>query len=111
MYRGTTPTLRIKVKNDIDLDEMKDIWVTVENLLNEITYKMTEGKIFIEEVPTETGKDKFIIVKMSQEDTLSFTPGDVRIQVRLIDVNETAYASSIVKEKVNPILKEGKINV
>lgn len=111
MFRGTTPTLKIKVKNNIDLNQMKDIWVTVENLLNEITYKMTDGKIIIEEVPTEIGLDRFIVVKMSQEDTLSFTPGEVKIQVRLIDAYDTAYASSIVKEKINPILKEGVINV
>lgn len=106
MYRGTTPTIRIKVKNDIDLTQMKDIWVTVKSLLSEITYKMSEGKVFLEE--TEEGKK--ISVTMSQTDTLSFAKGIIKIQVRLLDAYDTAYASEIIERDMNPILKEGVIH-
>lgn len=103
IIRGSTPTLRINVKSDVDLSLMKDIWVTLRNNVNEVTYKLSESSIVI-----ETTEDKnLLIIKMSQTETLTFTTGPVKIQVRFLDNNNDAFASQILNLSIGDVLKEG----
>lgn len=104
MIRGTTPTLRIKIKSDIDLEQMKDIWVTVKNNIFEVTYKLSNNQIDIEK------EEKRLLIKMSQEDTLNFSAGKVKIQVRFLDSMDTAFATKIAERDIGAVLKEGIIH-
>lgn len=111
MYRGTTPTLRITIKNDIELLRMKDIWVTVKNQLTDVTYKKSLNQLTIEEEEVEPGVIKrMILVVMKQQDTLAFAAGKVKIQVRFLDDDDTAYSTKIVERDMKAILKEGIIH-
>lgn len=100
MTRGTTPTITLKLKTDMQMSEMKQIWVTLRNLVFERTYQMDEIQI------TE---DNSLIIQPSQEETLKFCSGDIDIQVRLLSPFDKAYASNIKSLSVKDILKEGVI--
>ena len=103
MYRGTTPTLVYNINSDseLNLSSMKQIWVTLKNLCYEKTYEKKELIINDEE--------KKIEIKLTQEDTLRFTKGSVKTQIRFLDENDSAYASNIEEVDINNILKEGVI--
>lgn len=100
MTRGTTPTIILKLKTDLQMSEMKQIWVTMKNLVFEKTYQI--GDIQITE-------DNSLVIQLSQEDTLKFCSGDVNVQVRLLNNSDKAYASNIKSLSVKSILKEGVI--
>lgn len=112
MIRGTTPTLRAKIKSDIDLSTMIEIWFTIKSSIHEKTYKLTDGDVRIEQKENvETGEiEKYVLVKMSQQDTLTFSAGKVKIQIRFSENSETAYATKTIERDMGPILKEGIIH-
>lgn len=95
MRRGTTPT--ITIQTDIDLTEYS-VWVTFE-----------QGTVQKDFIPTKSADGKELEVTLTQEDTLAFSKGDVKIQIRAVDEGGTAIASNIMTAKVNELLKEGVI--
>lgn len=102
MYRGTTPVVIFRVKSELDLSKMKQIWVTIQNAVNEITFNKSELAVNPEE--------STITLELSQEDTLSFCSGVVKTQIRFLDENDKAYASNIRNLEMGNILKEGVIS-
>lgn len=102
MYRGTTPVVIFRVKSELDLSKMKQIWVTMQNAVNEITFNKSELVVNSEE--------STITLELSQEDTLSFCSGVVKTQIRFLDENDKAYASNIRNLEMGNILKEGVIS-
>lgn len=106
MYRGTTPTITINIKNeDIQLSSMKEIWVTLKSLRCEKTYSKVKNELAV----IEDENHKQIQIVMSQEDTLKFVNGSVKLQVRFLDVADRAYTTNIVETSMNGILKDGEI--
>ena len=106
MYRGTTPSIVLKVNSDLDLSEMSEIWVTLKNKSAEKTYTLEQLEVNAEE--------HTIGLTMSQEDTLAFETcgslvGKVEIQARFLDEGGLAYASNIASIELSRILKEGVI--
>ena len=99
MYRGTTPIIEIKVIG-IQLDELKNIYVTIKQHKQEVT--KTNDEIFIKE-------GNKIHVPLTQEDTLKFDNGSVQIQMRATTVDGSAIASNIKTCLMKEILKEGVI--
>ena len=102
MYRGTTPTIIFRVKSGLDLSKMKQIWVTMQNAVSEITFDKNDIAVNSEEGT--------ITLELSQEDTLAFCSGVVKTQVRFLDENDRAYASNIRNLEMGNILKEGVIS-
>lgn len=103
MYRGTTPTLKIKVKG-ADLSIFKNIYVTIRQGNTEVTKESEKGQLRIN---IETN---VISMPLTQEDTLKFSRGHVDIQMRGITENNRAVASNIKMWSMNRILKEGVIS-
>lgn len=101
MYRGTTPKIKIDVVTKLKLQDMKQIWVTISNKMHEHTVELEDLLVISE--------DKVIYAELSQEDTLQFAAGEIRIQVRMLDNNDRAFASNIVVKQMNEILKDGVI--
>lgn len=103
MYRGTTPTITIKVNTDIDLSDLAECWVTFKAHIGvkEETFDLSD--LVIDPV------EKTITVSMTQIETLFFHEGRVFIQVRLRTNNDLAYASEIKELSMNGILKDGEI--
>lgn len=101
MFRGTTPTLCFTVMTTLDLTKLKEVWVTLQNLVYERTYTGDEVRI--------DADTKKMYVDMSQEETLSFSAGKIDIQIRMLMENGKAYATEIVTTTVEEVLKDGVI--
>lgn len=101
MYRGTTPTIIIRVTGE-DFDGAT-MYVTLEQGNVELT--KTGEDVLV--TATETGST--VSIFLSQEETLAFSKGNARIQIRWIDSSGIAQASPIRSIEVDPILLEGVI--
>ena len=98
MTRGTTPVYEITVK---DFD-------TLEGHQVEVSLKQKDALLVFKHDDVEI-EDNVIAVTLTQEETLRFTKGTAKLQVRGIDATGTAWASSIVSIYINPILRDGEI--
>lgn len=101
MRRGTTPTITIRVIGE-DFDG-STLYVTLEQGALELTKSGSDVLV----TPTETGST--VAIFLTQEETLMFTKGTARIQIRWINSSGVADASPIKNIEVNPILLEGVI--
>lgn len=99
MRRGTTPTLKVKVKG-IELERLASIYLTLKQNNNEVT--KTKDEMTIE-------KDNILSCPLSQEDTLKFSMGFVYIQIRAMTNDGVAVASDIEQRIMQEILKGGII--
>ena len=98
MTRGTTPTIRITVK-DIESLDNTDVYVTIKQGCVNLTI---EGDAL-------TIDENVIEFTLTQEQTLMFRQGPAKIQVRGRH-GETAWASQVVTaNSINPILRDGVI--
>ena len=100
MTRGTTPTIVLKLKTELQMKEMKQIWVTLQNLVHEKTFTKEMLQILT---------DNSIAIQLSQEDTLKFVEGTIEVQVRILTMSDKAYATNIKTLSIKKILKEGVI--
>lgn len=104
MYRGTTPTLSIKVNSQLDITDMEQIWVTLKSQSSELTLDKDRVNVVTTEEETK------LILQLTQEETLGFINGVAKIQVRFLSGSGMAYASNIKEVNINQILKEGVIS-
>lgn len=95
MRQGTTPTIQIPI-NDIDLNEMQNIYVVFEQ--NGYILKKESSDLDIE--------GNTISVSLSQEETLNFKEGTCNIQLRMITKGGVAIASPIKTTKVYRVLNK-----
>ena len=95
MRQGTTPTIQITI-NDIDLNEMQNIYVVFEQ--NGYILKKQSSDLDIE--------GNTISVSLSQEETLNFKEGTCNIQLRMITKGGVAIASPIKTTKVYRVLNK-----
>ncbi len=100
MFRGTTPTLIIRLNTEVDLATCKQIWVTFDNAGKVLT--KTKEDIVIE----PGGRMQ---VSLTQDETLSFTGSSIDIQVRLLTDTDSALATPIKKLPVSRVLEGGVI--
>ncbi len=98
MRQGTTPTIQITI-NDIDLNEMQNIYVVFEQ--NGYILKKESSDLDIE--------GNIISVLLSQEETLNFKEGTCNIQLRMITKGGVAIASPIKTTKVYRVLNKEAI--
>lgn len=101
MFRGTTPTLLLKLNTTVALDDLAEVWVTFKDKSNEITKTLEDV--------TVDDSTKTITVHLSQEDTLQLHDCSCKVQVRFKTQQGIAYATSIYDLDVGKILKEGVI--
>lgn len=102
MRRGTTPTIIIRVIGE-DFDGAT-MYVTLE----QGSYEVTKTGDDVTVTPTESGST--VSIFLSQSETLGFSKGTARIQIRWIDSGGIAQASPIKSIDVGPILLEGVID-
>lgn len=95
MRQGTTPTIQITI-NDIDLNEMQNIYVVFEQ--NGYILKKESSDLDIE--------GNVISVLLSQEETLNFKEGTCNIQLRMITKGGVAIASPVKTTKVYRVLNK-----
>lgn len=95
MRQGTTPTIQITL-NDIDINEMQNIYVVFEQ----------NGYILKKESSDLKVERNIISVLLSQEETLNFKEGTCNIQLRMITKGGVAIASPIKTTKVYRVLNK-----
>ena len=95
--RGSTPTNVFNV--NVDLRDAKIY----------ITYKQN-NKIIVEksgsDIQVERNK---LTTRLTQAETLRFSVGPVRIQIRYVRPNGSSDASNIIETRAEEILKDGEI--
>ena len=100
MFRGTTPTIVIKLNTEIDLPSCKQVWVTFDNG-GQILTKSKDDIVF--------EGDGRMQISLTQEETLSFTGSSIDVQIRLLTETDTALATPIKKLPVSRVLEGGVI--
>lgn len=102
IIRGTTPTIVINVKSDIDFSQISNIWAYISQMGLVKVNKEMQDTILDPQKST-------ITLTLSQEDTLTLTKGDALIQIRLFMADGTALANIAYHFTVEEIYKEGII--
>ena len=101
MFRGTTPTLLLKLSTTVSLENLAELWVTFKDQTTEITKTLSDVTI--------DDAEKTITVRLSQQDTLSLSEHSCNVQARFKTQQGDAYATDISRVDVGMILKEGVI--
>jgi hypothetical protein len=100
MWRGTTPTNVFTFP-----EEYRDI--SFETIF--VTYSQG-GKTVLEKAKNEISfTDTGISIALAQADTLCFSPGTVKIQIRAKTSSGKAVASNVISTTAQEILKDGEI--
>ena len=103
IIRGTTPTITINVRSDIDLSQVADIWVYIYQQ-NEIVIDKQLADVQID------AENKKITVSLSQEDTLSLSAGvGALLQIRLLLSGGIALATLAANVMIGEVYKGGII--
>lgn len=101
MYRGTTPTITLKLNTELDFSKIVQVWFTVKSETADITKDFSQVEI--------DNDEKTISATLSQEETLMLKAGDVRVQARVLTDDDKAFATPIKTTKIGTILKDGVI--
>ena len=102
LIRGTTPRITAKIKNDIDLHTLVEVWVYISQRNKVRVDKTIDDVIFDYE-------NNYIIVSLTQEDTLALKKGIALIQIRALTANEQALSMEAQDVEVIEIYKGGVI--
>lgn len=100
MRRGTTPVVKVNIKG-IEVSELQSLYLTFDQGDIQITKKTEDLTIDTE--------DNSIKAHLSQQDTLEFGDGNVKIQLRAVTKDGIAVASSIKSKPIGEILMDGEI--
>ena len=100
MWRGTTPTHTFTIPDEVHISDYDTIYITYSQNGRTIVEK-NEEDIRIE--------DNKLRLTFTQADTLLFSPGQVKIQLRAKSASGQAIASNIISTTAREILKDGEI--
>ena len=100
MWRGTTPVHTFTLPEGIVLDDFDVVYVTYSQ----------SGRTVLEKNKNELeATDSGFRLFFSQADTLCFSPGPVKIQLRARMPDGTAVASNVISTTAQEVLKDGEI--
>ena len=103
IIRGTTPTIVITIKNEMDLTTIQEVWV----------YISQQNKVKVDkkiEDVTIDAEHRKISARLEQEDTLALKADqDALFQIRILLTDETALATVASKVAVKQVYKDGVI--
>lgn len=103
IVRGTTPTIVITVKNEMDLTTIQEVWVYIAQ-----QNKVKIDKLY-QDVTIDAEHNK-ISVKLEQEDTLKLKANqDALFQIRMLLTDGTALATIATEVEVAEVYKDGII--
>ena len=99
IYRSTTPTIVLHINDeDFDMNSIDICHIAIENDSgrNKKVYENTTINI----------EDRTISLELTQEDTLSYEPGYINLQLKIKTTDGSVYASKILHTTINDILEE-----
>jgi hypothetical protein len=104
MYRGTTPTITLRIETELEFSKIKQVWFTISTVAisnRTITKTITDLSL--------DADNKTISCTLTQEESLSLPEGNVEIQARILVDDGKAFATPISKLPVEKILEGGVI--
>ena len=107
MYRGTTPTLILKVPKH-DLTD-KTVFVSIQDQTKKTITKTGSDLIVAFDSETEGSEYSLITCILTQEDTLAIQPGNAVCQIRFIDSNGIALATKKAHIDVEDVIYKAVI--
>lgn len=102
LIRGTTPTINVNMKGDVDLTDITAIWVYI----NQNKHVVIDKALNDVSINPET---RIISLNLSQEDTLRLKPGEAIFQIRMLMSNGLALATVANRIGIDDIYKDGVI--
>jgi len=105
MYRGTTPTIPIRVKG-VDLTGVH-AFLTFENPRTKEQLTLESPRDFTFYID---GEDSISTITLTQEQTLSLNASAHDVQIRWINESGSASTTKVQKINVNNVLLEGVIH-
>lgn len=102
IIRGTTPYIRITIKNDIDLTQITQVWIYINQSKKVIVDKTITD---VDVNPTE----KTLMVHLTQQESLNLKAGEAIFQIRMLLSDLNALATVATKASIIEIYKEGII--
>ena len=100
MWRGTTPTYTFTLPEDVRLDDFTTVFLTFAQ----------NGHNVLEKTKDELeATDEGFRLLFTQADSLCFSPGPVKIQLRARMPDGTAVASNVISTTAQEVLKDGEI--
>lgn len=99
MKRGTTPTIRMTLKG-VSIENLSSIYVTIKQGI----------VVFDAEDVIRENSSNYLIINLTQEETLRLQAGEAMIQMRAMTNDGQAIATDRIKLNVGAILKEGLIS-
>lgn len=103
MIRGTTPILTFKINTELDLSEIDKAEITFKSMAGSKEKTWDQNRMMIDT------QEKIITLSLTQQETLYFDTGEINIQLRIKMNDELVYASKIITNSLDKILKEGVI--
>lgn len=100
MWRGTTPTHSFTLPEGMRQQDFAVLYITYSQNGETVVEKTGEDLQF---------EDNIIKVIFTQQDTLAFAPGPVKIQIRGRMLDGQAVASNHISTTAKEILKDGEI--
>lgn len=103
ILRGTTPSIVLVVKNNIDLSQASQVWMYI--------YQKKQLKVdkLIQDVTIDV-VNKTITLRLEQEDTLNLKSGEAIFQVRLLTNDGNAYGTVGAEVEILEAYKDGVIS-
>lgn len=99
MYRSTTPKIILRVKDPgFDLNEIDICHVSLKAESN--------GHSILIDDPVIDTEERTISFSLTQEQTLGFNLGTIKIQIKAKMNDGSVVASKVVRTKMNEILEE-----
>ncbi len=105
LIRGTTPTHIFPAVPFLS-EHIKQVYITYFQNGSELFTKTKDDCAFENEESMDTCD---ISVTLSQEETLSFSTGRAALQMRILDINGSAYASEEQQFEVQRVIHDGRI--
>ena len=100
MWRGTTPTHTFTLPEGLSGDSFSTVYITYSQNGEPVLEKSAVDMSFTMNT---------ICIHFTQEDTLKFAPGPVKIQLRARYPDGQAVASNIISTTAKEVLKDGEI--
>lgn len=99
LIRGTTPTIYINIRDEIDLSKVVKAWIYVyQNNSIKFCKELEDISINVQ--------DRQIALTLEQEDTLKLRHGTALFQIRLLFNDKTALATKASEIYIDEIYKD-----
>lgn len=100
MFRGTTPTITFNIVTSLDLDKIDKLSVAIENRQG------TRKRFYSKEQIVINSDENKLILGLTQDDTLYFSAGKIKIQLKVKMNDGKVYACSVQETMLNEIIDE-----